>query len=673
MRRLRFNSSGKPVSVDSSLEDNFYAEESDKIEDTLLTSESLKHLEDSSVNDNSKDKKYWSLYSNGKALEPLRFSNGKTQEDVVREVVEAVERGKKIIFIHGVCGTGKSAIALNISRALGRASIVVPVKALQKQYEEDYTDGKYLLKQNGKKMHIAMLTGRENHDSVIQPGVSCADPMLPDTIPLTEKNFAKLAEYYAENPVINHKIELKDVSRLKRISVAPSNPYWSPIVPAEIELPLKDAKKKKYVGLNGRDFIFYHRQTGCSYYDQYNAYIDSDVLIFNAAKYKIEVALDRKPSTSVDIVDEADEFLDSFSLQHNLNITRLGNSLKSLYPDEGQARDDIDRVQTLVSLEEKRAQAIGVNEDNIIKLNETNIQGILSRLATSKPLQAEVEIDDTNYASKCIEIAKQFSEAFDETYVTYRKDDKDLIATLVTTNVARKFKELADKLNVIVLMSGTLHSEAVLKEIFGINDYIVIDAENKHQGTLEIQRTGKEMDCRYSNFASGKYTKDQYYLALDTCVQRAKKPVLIHVNSFEDLPSSLDATRLGISQLMVREDLKLRQSEDKSGMLINKFKKGDMPELFSTKCARGVDFPGSMCNSIVFTKYPNPDVRGTFWKILQKTHPHAYWDFYKDKAWREFVQRVYRALRSKNDHVFVLSPDLRVLDAARAFQEDRKI
>ena len=50
-----------------------------------------------------------------------------------KEVLDNIKRGKKIIFIHGVCGTGKSAIALNIARALGRASVVVPVKALQKQ------------------------------------------------------------------------------------------------------------------------------------------------------------------------------------------------------------------------------------------------------------------------------------------------------------------------------------------------------------------------------------------------------------------------------------------------------------------------------------------------------------------------------------------------------------
>ena len=49
----------------------------------------------------------WSLYENDQLLAPLKFSNGKSQEDVVKEVISATEEGYKIIFIKGVCGTGK--------------------------------------------------------------------------------------------------------------------------------------------------------------------------------------------------------------------------------------------------------------------------------------------------------------------------------------------------------------------------------------------------------------------------------------------------------------------------------------------------------------------------------------------------------------------------------------
>src|SRR3989344_6408885 len=105
---------------------------------------------------------------------------------------------------------------------------------------------KYLIKQNGSKLKIAMITGRENHDSIIFPGESCASPYLPDTIKITEKNAGKVREYYKNNPFI-HSNGVPEIHKMKRISIAPSNPYWSPILPAEMELSqLKDAKKIRY-------------------------------------------------------------------------------------------------------------------------------------------------------------------------------------------------------------------------------------------------------------------------------------------------------------------------------------------------------------------------------------------------------------------------------------------
>ena len=69
------------------------------------------------------------------------------------------------------------------------------------------------------------------------------------------------------------------------------------------------------------------------------------------------------------------------------------------------------------------------------------------------------------------------------------------------------------------------------------------------------------------------------------------------------------------------------------------------------------------CNSIIFTKYPNPNVQNAFWKILNKTKPEHYWNFYKDKARRELLQKIYRGLRFKGDRVQLWSPDIRVLEA----------
>ena len=670
-KRLQFNAQGKLVGVDNSVQwasnPDSGNDGSDNEVETLKRSDSLSFLQQQRTIEPILDDSGWSLYNDGKKLIPLAFSNGKTQEDVVNEVVELINQGKKIVLIHGVCGTGKSAIALNIARRLGKASIVVPVKGLQRQYEDDYTKKKYLVKPDGHRLSIAMITGRENHDSIIKPGVSCADPFLPDTIKIADKNFEMLRDYYLDNPLISHKVE-PTAKNLKRISIAPANPYWSPIVPADYELPLKDARKKLYTGLCGKDFIFYHRKEGCSYYDQYQAYTDADVIIFNSAKFLIETALDRRPETKVDIIDEADEFLDSFSAQEELNLSRLTSALQQLYPERLDVRDDIDEIIALIKLEEQRVKAIGIDESKIFESGETKIPKIVSLLLKSPELAAEISIDELNYANTALDVAGTFKDFMRDTYVTYRRNEADLLVYLVTTNLSQKFAELQEKSSALVLMSGTLHSRKILHEIFGIKDFQIVEAETLQQGTIEIHKTGQELDCRYSQRTANKGYREQYVKSLTSAIQKARKPTLVHVHAYDDLPTEQECSLYGLSGIMTREQLVVQQGQDKTGKQIAKFKAREIPILFTTKCARGVDFPGDICNSVVFTKYPNPNVSGIFWKVLKRTHETYFWDFYRDKAYREFLQRLYRAIRSKEDHVFVLSPDIRVVDAVRELQ-----
>lgn len=675
MKRMRFGSDGRLLDVDGRMVGKFRKRQDPEETELrpevrqLLNSENLQFLKEERPKvDAIFENEYWSLYENNRPLEPLKFSNGKTQEDVVKEIVQLIRSGKKIIFLHGVCGTGKSAIALNIARALGRTSIVVPVKTLQKQYEADYMGRKFVTKKNGAKMKIAMITGRENHASLIKEGASCADPYLPDTIKIIDKNAPLVKQYYEDNPFISNN-EMPLLHEMKRISIAPSNPHWSPILPADVELnQLKDAKKHKYTGMYGKKYVFYHRKPGCSYYDQYLSYISSDVIIFNSAKYLAETSIGRKPQTEVDIIDEADEFLDSFSANTELNLTRLYNSLQQITTDSARAETAIKRILELIDAEETKARAIGIDEEKIHKAKETKLSEILTLLHRNSELEAEIEIDETNYSNTALEAARDFAESLEDTYLTYRKEDDNLFVRLVTLNLAKKFNELVDGNKAMVLMSGTLHSDEVLRHIFGIEDYAWVEAETLNQGTIEIMRTGKEFDCRYSTFQSGARTRGDYLEALHQAIQKSIKPTLVHVNAYTDLPNESEVMNHAVHSLIQKEVLYSLQDGDKNGEHIQNFKQKKISILFTTKCSRGVDFPGDMCRSVVFTKYPNPNVKDVFWKILQQTHPDWYWEFYRDKAHREFLQRIYRAVRSHDDHVYVLSPDSRVLDAVRELQ-----
>lgn len=629
----------------------------------------------------------WNLYQNENFLKPLCFSNGKTQEDIVKETLDLIHKGKKIIFIHGVCGTGKSAIALNLAKELGKASIVVPGKNLQAQYKKDYEGSKYLLKNNKEKLKISVITGRKNHkckflednelvpkikkevnsklydifskrEENVEKDLSADNKDLPCKIELREGNWSKIKEYLKQNKNIDL-ADFTKISDVKRVSIASVCPYWSPVLPDKYDFKsLKESKQRRYLGLGGTQYIQYKRKFGCPFYEQFDSYLDSDVIVFNSLKYKLETALNRKPKTEVEIIDECDEFLDSLSNQRNINIERLQNSLiQALGSEESEKIEEL--LELIKHLKKDKNLSDAIIRKEILPIKRTGIYDILKVFLKEDWMKY---LDDESYLFDVLETAKMFRGFMEETYVIPTKKDNVVSVGIVTINLAKKLKEYVEKNNCLVLMSGTIHSKEVLETIFGLNNFEIIEAETRDQGTIEIKRTGLEMDCKYSNFKEGGFTREDYLLALDKSIEVGKKPILVHVNAFQDIPDKEEIKKYNLKNLISREELREMQDEDKEGKLISEFKEGKREILFSTRDSRGIDFPGSECRSIVFTKYPNPNVDDPFWKILMKTKPNYYWAFYRDKARREFLQKIYRGLRFKEDHIYLLSPDIRVLD-----------
>ncbi len=641
----------------------------------------------------------WNLYKKGEFLEPLKFSNGKTQKDVVEEILKEIEKGERVIFIHGKCGTGKSAIALNLAKEIGKTSIVVPGKNLQQQYKKDYEDEKYILKENKEKLKISVITGRKNHkckflednkeffsnskqekntslldvfskkrNSIkkeISEDSSADNNKLPCKIEIKEKNIGKIREYLKQNKKVNIK-NFEKISDIKRMSIAPVCPYWSPVFPEEYEINL-EAEKKKYYGLNNIIYNYYKRKSGCEFYEQFQSYISSDVIVFNSLKYQLESLMNRKPSTEIEIIDECDEFLDSFSNIKKINLDRFLNSLNPLYLEDINIEKVKEMQEILIHLKKDKKVKESIENSKILRLKETGIYDLFKILLEDEKLLKNV--DEESYIFEIENIAKMFKEFFSETFIIFEEKNESLIANIVTINLSKKFSNLLNKNKILILMSGTLHSREVLKEMFGIENFKIIEAETKHQGIIKIKRLGNEKNCKYSNFFNGTINREEYLKNLDNCVESGKKPCLVHINGFNDLPSDYEIEKLNLKNLIDKRKLKELQFEDKTGERVNEFKSGEFDVLFTTRDSRGIDFPGEECNSVVFTKYPNPDVKDPFWKILNKTKPLQYWKFYKDKAKREVYQKIYRGLRSEKDYVEILSPDSRVLEA---FEEMEK-
>lgn len=637
----------------------------------------------------------WNLYENEKALEPLVFSNGKTQADIVNEVLNAIEQGFKIIFIKGACGSGKSAVALNLARHLGKTSIIVPIKSLQEQYISDYTNKKYVIS-NGKKLKIASIIGRQNFKcrfieefnnkfsfqsnkkeknmnlndfkaynnldneiKIEKSEDSCDNNSIPCKIEIKERNIGKLKEYIRENPSINIG-DFESVHEIKRMSIAPVCPYWSPIYSETYEVKrFKDSAKTTYKGLNNKVFTIYHRKNGCPYYEQYKSYADSDVIIFNSLKYLIETLMDRKPATELEIIDECDEFLDSFTIEERINLNKVLYCLNNIITNNENEKLIIDDLIDMVNTIKKSDK---FNTSEISEIKNTFIQELLEKVLENNIIDI-IEDDEANYLYHLDKVARIFYDFFNETFFSIEKDENNLIINLVTTNLEKRFKEILEKNKVFVMMSGTIHSENVLKNIFGIDNFKIIEAETKPLGELIKCKYGYEIDCSYESFKKGKINREQYLRTLSKAVSCAKTPTLIHVNSFSDLPTEEEKTILNLYNLPTSYELKSEQQNDPFGKRIKDFKEKKIEILFTTKCNRGIDFPGDMCNSIIITRFPYPDISSIFWKIFKKTKPAHFMSFYMDKSKREILQRIYRGLRSERDKVYLLSPDIRVIDS----------
>ncbi len=625
----------------------------------------------------------WSLYENDQLLAPLKFSNGKSQEDVVKEVISATEEGYKIIFIKGVCGTGKSAIALNLAKHFGKTSIVVPIKSLQEQYIKDYAEKKYILKDN-KKLKISSILGRKNFSckfleekpsqrvirekdtkiSDIFAGIkpineednSADNKFLPCKIEIKDKNSAVIKDYIKQNPSIKNS-NFNSINEVKRMSIAPTCPYWSPILPDEYDIKkFQDSKKFKYRGMNNIGFTIFQRKPGCKYYEQYHAYDQADVIIFNSLKYKLETLMNRKPETELEIIDECDEFLDSFANQERISLNRLSFALNTIFSESEETKKILLELTDITNT--IRRKYLGSNE--IFKVSGTIIEDLIKTLLQNDDFLRETEIDESNYLFQVDEISRIFYDFLDETYFSAEKIENDINISLITTNLKKRFKELTEKNKIIVMMSGTIHSDYVLRNIYNLENFKIIDAEISTQGNLIKLKNGYELDCKYANFQSGKISREGFLKTFSKTIESAKPPTLVHLTSFQDLPTELEKESYNLV-MPTQNEIKMEQNADPMGNRIQEFKDKKFPVLYTTRCNRGIDFPGETCNSIIISRFPYPNISSLFWKILKKTNPEHFMSFYMDKAKRELTQKIYRGLRSKEDRVYLLSPDIRVL------------
>jgi hypothetical protein len=159
--------------------------------------------------------------------------------------------------LDGICGTGKSSIALHCCKNFGKSIIVVPTKHLQDQYHNDYSK-----EMSVHSMKIRFLKGRGNFKCKYEDNkLDCNYPSLPCIAHLG--------------------------SGEKRHEKCKCN-YWSPIYKTEVARKiLSDRQKltnielKEYKTCDGTKCQIV-RDPACGYYKQYFSFWDdTNVIVMN--------------------------------------------------------------------------------------------------------------------------------------------------------------------------------------------------------------------------------------------------------------------------------------------------------------------------------------------------------------------------------------------------------
>ena len=561
----------------------------------------------------------WNLYREGSLVPPLVYSDGRTQEDVVQEILDLFREGKRIVFLLGAVGTGKSAIALNLLSHFKHGGIVVvPTKVLQKQYADDYCKRNRFKIRSGKGfLRIDEIKGRDNFRCLLK-GCLASNRYLPCTRRLSRRE--------------------------KRIDVAKECPFFSPVVRARFKEVVEDEldceyESLDYVGCDGVKYSVVRRgKKICTYYRQFKAYAESDVIVMNSAMWLAEtLGTGRKPLRDIEVIDECDLFLDSLTFEKSISHSTFRKLREAVREQEREARKKYFNLTSLQELADVLKQIrelqrwIAEVEGEFVKILHKGEYSGAARECDVEFLQNLVEIYREVYgsATEALEFLLNFSNIL---YVVVEMQSEKV--TFFVPNMKLVMEQLLKRsAKHIVMMSATIQSEEVLRNFYGLEDFAIVIGEPQYPGELRLMKCGCEEVVNARKWEDAEF-RARYWKCVEEMIKSATRPTLVQVHAFKYLPAEIS------EMVKKKKSVKVESAT------------------YSTVMTRGVDLRDDLCRSIVLLKCPFPDLQSPILQAIKNyVGENVFWQYYHDIMRRNLIQYVGRGLRHMNDWVEVWSPD----------------
>ncbi|MFN4132914.1 MAG: helicase C-terminal domain-containing protein [Candidatus Hadarchaeales archaeon] len=519
------------------------------------------------------------LYEDEKPLPPRRYSSGKTQVDLIEEILEALE-SNDVVLLRAMVGSGKSVVGIRTILELGRGVVAVPTKVLSDQYSRSYEKEKYFLRENGSRAKISVLKGRDNFHCLHMKEKGHETTCSWRNLPCRRR--------------LNHEAGERRTDALKECR------EWGFVFPRNLANDVRGAKKEFYRGVGGEWAVCLHGE--CPYWKQFLAYPSADVIVMNSMKWAAEISIGRLPVVPLTVVDEADEWLDQLALKVTVSQKRIEWVKEKLR--ENEIAVDLEELWEETTAGKKDPLDLAIFLEELLEEMDETANDFFWKLASVLEYWEDVECEVKNDA------------------VAYLVPDPRPVFLGYRRKVGGKW----------LLMSATVQSEEVLREVYGI-DPVIVEGETKFPGLIVQRRTWREMPVNYRSWSKEEF-RENYWKLLEEIVEKAGRPAFLPVHAFKYLPPRL-AEKIKESDVDVVEE---------DGVML------------TTKMDRGADLKGM--KSIVVTKFPFPEREDPLLKGMEKRlGKKAFWAYYRDMAERCFIQQVGRVLRSEGDVVEFWSPD----------------
>ena len=592
------------------------------------------------------DEVEWDVSIDGVPVEPRRYSNGKTQKDVVCEIVSAWSSGRRLVAFESAPGSGKTLVSISAvmnHRALyGSDSdvglAVVPTIPLAHQWGSyDFEDGRNRVS----RARIKVILGKDNFTCMLK-NTKASDKSLPCNQPGSYLEKLRACPYYAR-PVSRYLFEkLKESVDVEEVG--------------------------SYINSKGVETVVYRRRKGvCPYHQQYIDMLKADIVVATDAKFRLDHEVGLLPSAVYKVFDEADEYLFRriprfiFELDE---VRHIRNLVKEYEPkDEEEEDHKLKLLRELTQLinDFKKARSEEDIHMLILELRST----MESVCSLGNICDDEAVADFLNRLNEVVAILNKYSSSV----AFVKRGVNELVVTATDTKAftTAHLKTYLGRDDYVLLTSGTFPDKEKMSNLF-----LEVDAwvtgEARLPGVVYVPPRG--LFGSFSMDVSGKrMRKDPQYM--ETVVNLFFK-VLIFMRSIVT-PRLIYVHSKNFFKAFMRKYSNLNIIFDHSDTddFLAKLRDGELEEVASTRAGRGIDLPN--VHGIIFTKAPYPDLSDPFWAVLFSVRPRLAETLYRLITKWNTYQILARALRNEDAWVIVDSPDNKVLEIIKEYAEANKL